>query len=289
MHSSFANRIDSLSTEKEVKDFLSEIYNKEDDSYLGKYTWNRHIDSSYLNTDSLVWKKFDFNADGNTDLFATYSLFSWAVIDGGQGNFTFLLIIEGHFFFNLRWIGSVDIDKRACLIYAYDSIISEKRLPNDSFIINTKTILDTFILRGKNFIELSYDSSNLKITKAEFDFSPGMSLCDFLYVKIEKDSVSNNFEVSYRPKKRYDASNIISKEKLSELESLLNYINIQNLKDSFEIAATDGSTSELNIQFSNGSFKKIYDYHSSGTMGLRAVYDYFFELWEELNQRKYCE
>lgn len=70
----------------------------------------------------------------------------------------------------------------------------------------------------------------------------------------------------------------LSQEKFKEIVDLLNYVNFENLPDTFEVGYSDAATSYIKVTYDNLKVKTINDSGGMGTRGLRKLYDILNDL-----------
>ena len=293
----FSNTIDSLKTDKEIERFIHGLYvQKYPHSYSNKYDIFsiKKPDSIYhvITCDSIIsswslnkWQKIDFNQDGYTDLFAVIyirninetgsSYHICSVVDKGNNTFK-LSEIPTDFTFGCHAAMPIFIRSKPYLLYRYhETKDSLEVLPNGTNLLYydvNKT--DTLIYKYGGFIEVNNNQqNNLQIESLYFENFCGMMPCPSYKLNIYKDGTAYCIvgEVNDHPGGNYKGN--ITKKMLEEIFNLIHYIDIKNLRNYYNVNATDMESCNVNVYFSDGSIKKINDYGMQGTFGLNRLYN----------------
>lgn len=304
VNAALANKIDSLKTDVEILQFISQLYKiKYSSNNIIAFKKNDSINpfivcNSIQQISSIKkWDKIDFNRDNKTDLFAIIYVSNdgnneigvytpITIIAKGNGNFD-LIEIPGYFTLFCHTAKPIYIEKQPLILYHYietkyyyDSIYfsNPQEKFKDSIIQIEHT--DTLIYKFDAFVELNTKngySENVKSVIVER--SPSFIGEGAYKLIIFKDRTANyisdgglndNLVGNFRTK--------IKEKQFFEIFSLMNYLNITNLEDAYNVPATDFPTITLKVYFDDGSMKEIRDYGEQGTMGLRKLYNLFSDL-----------
>lgn len=92
-----------------------------------------------------------------------------------------------------------------------------------------------------------------------------------MYNKIKNRNISGTFSAK------------ITEDKYNDIVHLLNYMDFENLRNSYSVNWTDDQSCTLKITYDNGKVKSISDYGLTGTFGLNRVYQLLFALRENQN------
>ena len=285
-----ANAIDSLKTDNDVLKFMLKV-----DSYL---TYKGNPIVTIAPTDTLLkllscndvarqwgvktWQKIDFNEDGKTDLLVTLKMsdgfYVFAFIDKGDDIFNSLRISKGLLFGDncqIAWPAKI-AGKQMLVFYSKTSYVKGKGSDGQwKSITELKT--DTLIYLYDDFIEYNPKVKNYAIKSISINSRP--TAWDGLEytANIQADGKATYYASRFKSKNGY-FTGTISTDKLNELKSLLNYIQIKKLKDNYQVLWTDDQTVDYEIVFENGTVKKISDYGTIGTFGLRRLYSFLHDL-----------
>lgn len=265
----FANRIDSLQTDKDVVAFLKSIEeNFRSDKYEAIQLKTTEILRQDLNCDGIAdkwqvknWEKTDFNHDGLTDLVIMlywYDYGAYVVMDNGNNKFKL---------YNL----SYNIHEKCKLA---KPVISNGQ---PLLLYSEKKKIDTLVYMYNGFVELKRHPSNYNIDSVEFRTGYCYGSCPVFSIKIGKDRNAVYEAGTYNPKQgKFSAT--LEYGKSQAIFDLINYLSVKNLSDNYDVSWTDDQTAWLRIRFSDGSVKEIRDYGLKGTFGLRLIYSIFFDL-----------
>jgi hypothetical protein len=298
----FGNTIDLLKTDQDVEKFIGNQYKL---TYPDGYGKNYYVftiakpdsvwqdvtcDSTIQNLEFKHWQKLDFNKDGNTDLFAAFYIKNTY---GGWGDFTTCAIIdEGNNKFLLREIpgnnnffchaaipatigGEPVIFYRHHVLKAIEaSDKTEGELIDTAAHLYDITKIDTLLYKLGGFIEISKGKPSLKkISSIGFSTGPCFIDCPRFDLNINISGTASYHLNESIEEKEGEFRGTIKIQDLSKLIALLDYIDVDQLENSYDIAATDMQSSRLEIRFSDGSKKIIKDYGMQGTLGLERVYE----------------
>jgi hypothetical protein len=305
-----ANKIDSLKTGKEVENFIASLFQEK--YGVNHYTFYLKKPDSKINympcdstiqRESEIWNKIDFNQDGFTDLFTiiyrrnsldsnSTNYIAYVVIDKGKNQFD-LNEIPDYFIFNCFAVKPIVVNNIPCLFYRHyktETIIDT--LPDVDTLEGKNNIhiephffevgkTDTLIYKFGSFIELNLlnnifpeiDAIQFK-TISDWPYGPN---CSFSL------NISKNGKARYIREGNLDTpfgnfNCTINPIHLKEIKELIKYLDVNKLENDYSASATDRGSGELKIYFSNGAIKKINDYGLEGTLGLRRLYDLFFDL-----------
>lgn len=284
----YANKIDSLRTNKDVTKFIQTC-----DSNLKYYavmslkTRYRDLDEEYMllahSLGMQPWQKTDLNDDGETDLLvnvcenASMPLsYSLAIISSGGKT-------EVHYI-------SVPWDQPAVCIPQNKDGHTLLKVYKRCYDCRRGLIDDssTLILRNGNFIEynahpvpINIDKISLKVNPT-FLAPPGM----LEEITIEKDGTTVYYNHSFPEYNKQSFTSHLDDARFDTLKELINYINLPALDSNFAVHYTDGTTAELLLEYDGGKTKRISDYGMSGTYGLGLLYGKLIRLQEELHWTK---
>lgn|SRR5690606_11053736 len=133
-------------------------------------------------------------------------------------------------------------------------------------------------------------TANHKIEKIEYSTTMCFGTCPVFSLTINSDKNAewnaekynkiNNKEVNGKFHSK------ITKKQYNKLIGLLNSIDLEKLKDEYEVNWTDLQSSTLKITYDNGKVKSIHDYGMRGTDDLKRIYQLLFELRENQKWKK---
>lgn len=267
------NKIDSLNTAKEVQEFLDNDQNKIN-YYLNVEEKINYDSYCKVIADSLNckqnWEKADFDGNGLTDLLITGNT--------TEGSKTIYILDKGHHF------ESKNISKGKLYEQCSFSSIKDNKIEYQSVKILSRLgflsnlIKENLIYKYGGFIEENTAPKRHNILEIEFETS-GSYRNNFV-LKME---IVSNGDITWTSRNDgfltagiYRAK--ISQAKFKEIADVLNYINFENLADSYEANYSDAATTYLKITYDNLKVKNIRDNGGMGTRGLRKLYDLLNDL-----------
>lgn len=271
LYSQKLNKIDSLLSTNDVKNFIKNENNKSnyelniDDKIDYDWYCNVIADSLKLKQN---WGKADFDNNGLTDLLVTgnttegprtiyildkgnyfesktlskgklYEQCSFSTVKGNKIEYQSVKILDQY--------GSLSKLTKENLVYKYGDFIEENSNPKKHNILE---------------IELEATGSywNRSSTKIKI-----VSNKDITWIIDEDD----NTKVS---------SSKLSNEEFKEIIDLLHYIDFENLEEEYNVSYSDAGTTSLKITYDNLKVKNISDYGGMGTRGLTKLYDILLQL-----------
>ncbi|WP_264529284.1 hypothetical protein [Flavobacterium sp. N502540] len=274
------NKIDNLETTEDVVKFAKSInpdFARENFGELQIKT-NKSIITALNNCDLYKswgiknWQKIDVNNDGKTDLLFTaywYSVYSqYAILESEFGDYEL---------FNL----SQNLDY-ACKVLKPIVINNKNELLVNNYKTDAETVskgetihfIDTLTYKFNSFIEINKKVVNYDIEHVKFILNNNFEI-----------EIDNNKNAHYNCLDTLNASNrkgnfykMESRKKIApiyfdEIEKILEYICVKDLPDEYTLDGYDFPTVWLEIEFKDGSIKKIKDYGYQGTYGLNTIYD----------------
>ncbi len=267
------NKIDSLTSAKDVQDFINNEHHKIN-YYLSideKIDYDQYCkviaDSLNLRQN---WEKAHFDNNGLTDLLVTGNKH--------EGYKTIYILDKGDHF-ESKNLSLGELYEKCSFSSVKDNKIeyqSVKILSRLGFLSNL--IKENLIYKYGGFIEENIAPKRHNILVIEFENSVSYWNRSILEMKI----VSNR-EVTWISRNDnflnsgvYTAK--LSQEKFKEVVDLLNYIDFENLADSYEANYSDAATTYLKVTYDNLKVKNIRDNGGIGTRGLRQLYDKLIDL-----------
>jgi hypothetical protein len=281
--STFANSIDSLINDNDVERFVTKVGPRFSTSNKIKILSTTQL-LKRLTCDNVAhkwhlknWEKVDFNADNRTDLFfiAYWTEFLvFVAIDNGDNTFNVI---------QLSRTGNCELGKpifrnsEQLLLY-YTSNISSSSTSNKIYRTLDKSKTDTLIYKFGGFIEKNENIASYKISEIEFHTSNPWEFADGINkLKISSDK-SSTFETNSNMAKFIIEKRVPKNELTSEIIELIQYINLDKIKDNYFVSGSDNSTIFIKIIFKDGTVKKITDYGMIGTFGLSQLYKLLYQL-----------
>ncbi|MBS7563820.1 hypothetical protein KHS38_05340 [Mucilaginibacter sp. Bleaf8] len=281
----FANTIDSLHSDQQVLDFVVRLDKR--------FRSSENVKMTIQPTDTLVkkldcqgiakqwnirsWEKADFNHDDKTDLLVYVywynQFYLFTVMDNGNNTFKTLWLTKDHYE-PCQLAKPVMVENQQFLLY----YARKHRMKSMTEFIDTSTI-DTLVYMKGNFVELNRKPAKYHIKSIKFRTSGCFGTCPIFELNIAADGTAKYVAEGYNPKQG-SFKGKLSPNRLQELLSLINYINIKKLQDNYQVNWTDDQTGNLSIQFTDGSTKSIRDYGMQGTFGLSLLYNMLSALRE---------
>lgn len=273
----FANKIDSLTDDKQVAFFLKLLIEK---NY-------EHAKVESLEIES--WQKLDFNNDKQMDLL---TLIKWnhstnpnnfIVIDKGSNNYQLILLRIGD---EGKLINVIKPNKNSPLIIYSSKHYFQTERREWKGIIH----MDTLIYRYLGFAELNKKPAHYQIDSIIYQQSGCFGDCPVFKIGIDRLGNATYLRLNkntFRPKssdqmiaRESTAKSVIKKDELQDIYNLISYINFKKLKDNYAVNWTDDATYTITVKFADGDTKKISDYGAQGTFGLMALYAHFYALFK---------
>lgn len=310
------SKIDSLNTEAEVQQFIRETDTNYKKFELRKIAdFNRRYGRS-TDHDSLIkilarklkidksYYKADFDNNGFTDLVAIGDNYKCTTWDKNEQSVScdfsvFALMNFGKDSILIKTLQS-DYDRPLvpkitqvdCIPFLsvntikYDYDKKKKR----EIISDTSTVL---AYKYDAFIEYQKKSKIHSIEKIEFSSSACFGTCPIFRIEIKDNQKAilwadeYNYSISH-PKTRAEFKarkelkgkyeGLLTKDKYKQVIDLINYLNIESLKENYMAGGTCQPSSSLRITYDNGKVKTISDYGVNGTRGLNKLYGILFDL-----------
>lgn len=281
-------KIDDIETDKDAIQFVSEYGEKNNmgwrkvsvNNLNGMFSLNKGEQRDLAFLDSLTgrkWIKSDFNNDGRTDLIffgRFYSQLGLLSFISKGDSIECYDIGSSHSAYYPSGIGQFQSELVNCL-----TISSFARKGMDYDIISSYKI-DTLIYKFGGFIELSRSPKN----SIEFDslifktLSPWMGFVEIPRMKI----LNNGGMILYRNPETYlrDSAfwingvkeTCVGKEVISDLKSILGYINFWELNTDYETKYVYDLSTAITEVYNKGDVKRVVDYGWHGTYGLSLLY-----------------
>jgi hypothetical protein len=279
----FHNKIDDITAASEVKELLlttSDLLKdaKEDEfSVPQKVTLDDPLNQRWSDSLGILpWYKADLDQNGYTDMLVNAK---W-----GDQQVVFLVTDSGadHFTATLLHCNSFDdhIFPKVIPGAAFPLVVAYRIMhlnENDRYL--HRLVPDTLICKFGSLIE--YHSTLSKKTVKRFTLDEGgcYGTCPVFEMTITANG-SATYDAKFYNKTTGKFTGTISKTELSELMSLLNYLDLPSLNDSYAVNWTDDQEMRITVTYSDGSTKKINDYGGEGTYGLKR----FYKLVEDLRE-----
>jgi hypothetical protein len=286
-HIASANAIDDLKNDGDVKRFMV-VWLKKTYKIKEKDIAILPADSLFVNSgcyeearkmDCKTWEKADFNNDGKTDLLVNvagngFNRNLMAVIDNGNNSFKLLNVVRKNYGLlpDLPLAKPILINGVQVLLY---HACSGRHFSANKKSSPEKT--DTLIFKFGNFVEYNPKSATVAITNIHVETTMCFGKCPVFKLDIAADGAATYSAEKFNPETGF-FKGTIEREKLTQIISLINYIDIKNLNTNYDVNWTDDQTIKLSVQFADGSSKQITDYGMQGTYGLRYLYQIFFGL-----------
>lgn len=281
-HHKKTNKIDSLQNVDDIQEFIGE----KSTEYIAVSDQIQYSDQCKSTADSLnfkPWIKEDFDQNGLTDLLITGNT--------SNGPKTICILDMGNEFITKK-ITQESLYETCAFVTAKDGKIeykSNKLLSRLGYFSDLKT--DHLIYKFGEFIEENRNPKRHNILEIEFEASACYGSCPSFTLKIVsnrdiewfagRDNTINfqKYSGAYGSK--------LSQEQYKELIEILDYIDFENLDESYNVAYSDSATGTLKITYDNLKTKKIRDYGMMGTRGLKKLYNVLFGLRGSIEWKKY--
>lgn len=271
--------IDSLSGAEQILNYVIKVDERVDEDF--HLVSDDSVRSLINCADSVPYKiyafnKVDINQDSISDLIVNlvynHKVYS-SVIMGAKTNqnksFNFWLDA----FEDCMLLSNIKFKNQNQLVFArlkhihqYDSLNPFKYLDKFCF--------DTLVYKFGVFIEKQHDQSgpSKEIRKIYFSKGPCLGTCPVFNMEIKRNgkAIFKAQQFNKPFKGRYKTR--LSKQLYQEIWGLLNYIQVNNLRNHYSVPWTDDAEAVLKVTFADGTTKAIQDYGLQGTIGLHFLY-----------------
>ena len=273
----YSNKIDRLENDEDVQEFVLSV---EPDFTKYRYDKYKILPTKILNQkldcrgvierwEIKNWEKTDINNDGKTDLLFIISnhnrqFYPYLIVDQGLKGFTSHRLSNNPFE-DCELFKSIKIDNNE---YLKHYTIKQNEIGLMKY--EEEVIIDTLTYKFSEIIEFEKhpDSYNIKTIEYSTGCSDG---CPIFSFKIKENGIAY-YNGTWNSDVKGSRKIKISRKKFKEIENLLGYIRVKDLKEKYSVPWFHGKTGYLKLTFSDNTTKIIDDYGSIGSYGLSAVY-----------------
>ncbi|MDR6404977.1 MULTISPECIES: hypothetical protein [Chryseobacterium] len=271
LYSQKLNKIDSLLSTNDVKNFIKNENNKSnyelniDDKIDYDWYCNVIADSLKLKQN---WGKADFDNNGLTDLLVTGNT--------TEGPRTIYILDKGNYF------ESKTLSKGKLYEQCSFSTVKGNKIEYQSVKILdrygslSKLTKENLVYKYGDFIEENGNPKRHNILEIELEATGSYWNRSSTKIKI----VSNK-DITWIIDEDYNtkvSSSKLSNEEFKGIIDLLHYIDFENLEEEYNVSYSDAGTTSLKITYDNLKVKNISDYGGMGTRGLTKLYDILLQL-----------
>lgn len=224
------------------------------------------------------WLKADFDGNGRIDLLVvgyrsstSFRRFITCFLDQGEQKLEELRLAAGGYNCDVPQLGYVQGKPVVC--YAHLQIKGARFAKNRKLLCR----LDTLIFKKNGFVEYNQSPRNYGIEKVAFSTTECYGTCPIFSLQIARSGAAIYHADAYNDRKG-NFKAVVQAQSLTEIWTLLNYLNFPKLQDDYAISATDHPTCTLTITYAGGKVKTIRDYGEQGTFGLSQLYQLLFAL-----------
>jgi len=290
-----ANKIDSLKTDQDVINFMANLGGnpEENRERFKKFIHpvfeiikefkkcEANVDTAALHT----WIKLDVNKDGLTDLLINGIVgdarVPLLIMDNADGHFKFLSINNTNSIYqtNCVYVTVLNTEDQPLILF-HSNYSPSNDAPRER---KRSLYVDTLIYKFGNLIEYNSKPEYAAIEWVKLqNEARGQILFTMSFDKVGRSNcrkIKDNLQEG-------KFKGTIKPDAIQEILSLLDYIDVGKMKNAYSADWTDGISMTLTVRFSDGTVKKIKDYGSIGTFGLRGLYALIHKLtdsqeWEE--------
>ncbi|MGV3461426.1 MAG: DUF6438 domain-containing protein [Flavobacterium sp.] len=316
--------IDSLDTDSEVEACMRKIDSNYSYFHL-KHFSKLGPDDGFVDSTNMAYAKqlgidktfykTDFNNDGLTDILAIggyevtstgfdgvrYYFDANVIMNGGKRKSTIVPLLKNH---GKAFVPEIRKTDSLPLIVLHQPRRIDNRYrgftKKDGFVRAKDSAQVKLIYNSGHFVEYNPTPAHHNITKIQFDASPCFGVCPWFEMVLERSKDSWFIAKSYnfgKPKFVDDTpfkeegtfKTTVSNAGFDDLTTLLNYIDFENLRESYTVNHTDAPSASIIITYDDGKTKRIHDYGQNGTYGLQAFYQKmmdlrFSEKWEKAKE-----
>ncbi|ALR32076.1 hypothetical protein ATE47_16800 [Chryseobacterium sp. IHB B 17019] len=271
LYSQKLNKIDSLLSTNDVKNFIKNENNKSnyelniDDKIDYDWYCNVIADSLKLKQN---WGKADFDNNGLTDLLVTGNT--------TEGPRTIYILDKGNYF------ESKTLSKGKLYEQCSFSTVKGNKIEYQSVKILdqygslSKLTKENLVYKYGDFIEKNSNPKKHNILEIELEDTGSYWNRSSTKIKI----VSNK-DITWIIDEDYNtkvSSSKLSNEEFKGIIDLLHYIDFENLEEEYNVSYSDAGTTSLKITYDSLKVKNISDYGGMGTRGLTKLYDILLQL-----------
>ena len=289
-----------LTTEKEVQLFMDSLFDENEPKFkvgsIHKATGRYARDTALIElADSLGLKdsfyKADFDENGIMDIVVSgnyYEDFRYFAIMFQKNNQCRLFWLSRRMFNERTLFRVIHLKRKPALEYHHFPYLVKKG-QKPAFIKKT------LVFYAGDFVEYNSNVKKHKIEKVEYNTGYCFGTCPVFELTIDSKRNAQLNARSHNKSKntkslRGHFITRVNKSDYKILSNLLNYIDIENLKDKYSVPWTDDQSCTLTITYDGGKVKKIEDYGLVGTYGLDNVYRMLFEMrftqdWKQFGEK----
>jgi hypothetical protein len=313
-----SNSIENIKTDDDVTNFITkdvlenqEVFVVADSNILsGK---NRLLKSLRLIADTLkmsYWYKADFDGDNNLDLLAygSSSLYFGsgprlvAVITNGGTNYKFLILTPkrlGGIFpkvvesqIGVLLVIYITLSEYKEGLLSYKLSYTEDQINNALYSGSPLICVDTLIYKFGGFVEFNHSPVSKEVSKINFTHRNELMDLELLNLTLNANSESS-LTIKYKNRDSISYSGQIKKYKLTEIYSIINYMNFDMIDTSYvtnSFYVKDRASSfYIDIVYDNYKHLKTSDVGLSGPYILRLLIEKLMELnnsefWDLVNE-----
>jgi|GEM_PF-5512287 len=290
-------RIEKLESDDDVVKFVKAYFLNTDEpdpiwrdfqlvdgsEWKGLYNLNQSLEDSLSKLQVNKWQTVDFNQDKKLDLVVCgklphgasgneYILLAFISNEDGDYNFRSLVPEEYQtypYYFSIMILPKINVPGIR-LVKWFPDINNES--PNghpftvdtlgfaQEYLVNYNADPDSAVFKNVRFESLNYDGKKTIVTIENLD----------------KGTVSPFTIVSYD--KGNDSTVVngkITMEYYAQLLSSINYSGFKKMPNQFQSNTNGAQTFILNVDYADGSSKKLEDYSGNGTYTLAAIYSWY--------------
>jgi hypothetical protein len=288
---SHKNYLDSISNSTQIEELVSKI----DDRYK-KFKVNGNLKFTQKDCQKLAdslqiesYSKADFDSNGLTDLLVVGKYYDdhyvLVILDKGE-NFYEIETLTKRSFQECTFPKVVKNGNSTTIDYFFQK--QPERGNWDKPRAIQKSIL---IYKFESFIEKNKNIRTHSIEKIEYTTTGCYGTCPIFGLNINKNGniifSAERYNVIYNIKNKKEIKekemkgvykSTLSNDDFLKFTDIVNYLDFENLENSYAVNWTDDQSCTLKITYDNGIVKSINDYGLLGTFGLRNLYDRLFSL-----------
>ncbi|MBI4931483.1 MAG: hypothetical protein HY841_12010 [Bacteroidetes bacterium] len=277
-----ANKIDSLTTDKDVFAFVQQFF----PDFKG---FDEYYNETIKISDSLKvrnWTKTDIDNNGETDLLVFRgndlpNILTLLSFNGTYKKISAKYHCKYQFIYPI--VKTID-NKKLLLLYSQEQTGYD---PNTKHFTYTKLACETLTIKNNLFLNYIQSPRHYDIEKIEIKND---GICEGNCPRINISINLKTFENICSKQMYWDSTpknftGQLTQNEIKNILSLLDYSNFSDFNSKYEIGCTDQTTTTLIITYDNGKIKNIEDYGSSGNFTLAEIYDIVYNIkWIEKNE-----
>ncbi|PZP44004.1 MAG: hypothetical protein DI598_15000 [Pseudopedobacter saltans] len=298
-------QVEKLHSDEDAVKFVKDYFLKSDnpdyswknfqlvdgDEWKGLYNLSQNIIDSISKQPAHKWQTADFNFDKKEDLVVAGKkiiggnvVYSMSIfLSDSNGGYKWVPVVPEEYqnypyYFSLlmfpkiavpglrlvKWFPDINNQSSNGNPYSIDTIGFAQE-----YLVNYNSHPDSAIFKDVKFESLNFDGQRTIVELSDLDKGTSSPFRVVVYNKPGDSTVANGK---------------ITMDIYAQLLSTINYSGFKNLPDQFQANVNTPQTFILDVNYADGTKKKVTDYSAGGTYTLEAIYQWFGWLLDYTNQ-----